>query len=79
MPNDKNICKDLSFDECELAILRKAIDNAENKMGKRIVSTPEVQNIINIVEDFIKNKREICYGGTAINNILPEEDRFYDT
>ena len=79
MPNDKNICKDLSFDECELAILRKAIDNAENKMGKRIVSTAEVQNIINIVEDFIKNKREICYGGTAINNILPEEDRFYDT
>ena len=80
MSKDNNkMCKDLSFEECELAILRKAIDNAENKMGKRIVSTPEVQNIINIVETFIKQKNEICYGGTAINNILPEDDRFYNT
>ena len=32
---------------------------------------------INIVEDFLKRKRLICYGGTAINNILPKKDQFY--
>ena len=54
MTKDKKICKNLSFAECELAILRIAVDEAQEKMGKRIVSTPEVQNIINIVETFIQ-------------------------
>jgi hypothetical protein len=80
MPKDKNKnnCKDLSFADCELAILRMAVDQAEEKMGKRVVNSEDVQKIIDIVEEFIKRKKEICYGGTAINNILPEEDRFYN-
>ena len=78
MIKEKNICKDLSFADCELAILRMAVDKAEEKMGRRIVNTDNVQKIIDIVETFIKRKKLICYGGTAINNILPEEDRFYN-
>jgi len=78
MSKDKKLCKDLSFADCELAILRMAVDKAEEKMGKRVVNSEDVQKIINIVEEFIKRKKEICYGGTAINNILPEEDRFYN-
>ena len=77
MPKDKNICKDLSFADCELAILRMAVDQAEEKMGKRVVNSEDVQKIIDIVEEFIKRKKVICYGGTAINNILPEEG-FYN-
>ena len=34
--------------------------------------------IIEIVEEFIAKKRLICYGGTAINNILPKQVQFYD-
>ena len=75
---NKNVCKNLSFAECELTILRMAVDKAGEKMGKRSVNSEDVQNIINIVEDFIKRKNLICYGGTAINNILPEEDQFYN-
>lgn len=78
MPKDKNICRNLSFADCELAILRMAVDKAEEKMGKRVINSEDVQKIIDIVEAFIKQKKEICYGGTAINNILPEEDRFYN-
>ncbi len=74
----KNVCKDLSFADCELTILRMAVDKAEEKMGKRVVHSDDIQKIIDIVEEFIKSKKEICYGGTAINNILPEEDRFYN-
>ena len=29
-------------------------------------------------EQFLQNTRRVCYGGTAINNILPLEDQFYD-
>ena len=78
MPKEKNVCKDLSFADCELAILRMAVDKAEEKMGKRVVNSEDVQKIIDIVEEFIIKKKNICYGGTAINNILPEEDRFYN-
>ena len=31
-----------------------------------------------VVEKFIRDKHLICYGGTAINNILPVEDQFYN-
>ena len=74
----QKICKDLSFEDCELAILRIAVDKAEEKIGKRVVNSDDVQKIIKIVENFIKKKNLICYGGTAINNILPKEDQFYD-
>lgn len=78
MTKKNNICKKLSFADCELSILRMAVDEAENKLGRRVVNSEDVQKIIDIVEEFIKRKKLICYGGTAINNILPEEDRFYD-
>jgi len=75
---NKNICKGLTFQECELAILRMAVDKAEAKIAKRVVNSDDIKKMISIVEDFIKVKNLICYGGTAINNILPTEDQFYD-
>jgi hypothetical protein len=75
---EKKICNGLNFADCELAILRMAVDKAEEKIGKRIVNSEDIKNIIKIVEDFIKKKNLICYGGTAINNILPTEDQFYN-
>lgn len=75
---NEQICKGLTFDDCELAILRMAVDKAEHKIGRRVVNSPDVKKIIQIVEQFIQDKQLICYGGTAINNILPENDRFYN-
>jgi hypothetical protein len=77
MKKDK-ICNNLSFADCELAILRMAVDKAEEIQGRRVVSSPEIKRIINIVENFIRKKKLICYGGTAINNILPKQDQFYN-
>ena len=74
----KNICRGLNFSDCELAILRQAVDKAEEKIGKRVVNSREIKQIITIVEDFLKKKSLICYGGTAINNILPIDEQFYN-
>ena len=74
----KKTCKKVDFSECELAILRMAVDKAEKKLGKRMVNSEEVQNMIDVVENFLKLEKVICYGGTAINNILPENDKFYN-
>ena len=73
------ICdKELTFEECELAILRQAVDKAEKIQGEKKISSPAIQRIIQIVENFARKNNIICYGGTAINNILPEEDQFYN-
>lgn len=70
--------KKMKFEDCELAILRQSVDLAQEKIGKRIINSPEVQEIINIVEDFLKRKNLVCYGGQGINEELPVEDRFYN-
>jgi len=70
--------KNISFVDCEMSILRLAVDKAEENTAKRVVSSPEIKSIIDIVENFIKKKNLICYGGTAINNILPKQDQFYN-
>jgi hypothetical protein len=76
----KNVCdKTMNFQECELAILRSAVDKAEERSGRAVANSAEVKKIINIVENFIRRKKVICYGGTAINNILPKQDQFYNT
>jgi hypothetical protein len=80
MRNTKNdkICNGLSFGDCELAILRQAVDSAEEIQGKQVANSPEVKRIISIVENFLRKKQLVCYGGTAINAILPKQDQFYN-
>jgi hypothetical protein len=68
----------MSFEECELAILRSAVDKAEERQGRKEANSPDIKRIINIVEAFLRKKKAICYGGTAINNILPKQDQFYN-
>jgi hypothetical protein len=68
----------MTFEEKELEILRDAVDKAEEQAGKRIAQSDKVKGIMAIVEDFLRSKKLVCYGGTAINNILPVNDRFYN-
>jgi hypothetical protein len=72
------MCKNLSFEECELTILRTSIDKSEKIQGEKLLQDSETQKLIKTVEKFIKDKKCIVYGGTAINNILPEDEQFYN-
>lgn len=68
----------MTFEECEMAILREAIQEGDRESNNKLLVNPDVQQMISIVETFIADKKLVCYGGTAINNILPKEDQFYD-
>lgn len=68
----------MTFQECELAILRNAVDESEKIKGEQIAKSAEITEIIDILEDYLVKKRFICYGGTAINNILPNYAQFYN-
>ena len=70
--------KKMTFHECELTILRSAVDNITENTKKKQMNNPEIIEIIKIVEKFLISTNRICYGGTAINNILPIDEQFYD-
>jgi hypothetical protein len=74
-----NLCDDnMTFQECELVILRNAIDEGDRVKGQRLIENDDVKRIIKVVENFLRDKSLICYGGTAINNILPKNAQFYN-
>ena len=75
--NNKLCNNKMTFADCELAVLRHAVDETETKQGIAKVNNQEVKHILLIIEDFIKKKKLMCYGGTAINNILPKHAQFY--
>ena len=68
----------MTFAECELAILRHAVDESDKQQSEKIANSLEVIQMIKILEDFIHRKKCVCYGGTAINNVLPKHAQFYD-
>lgn len=67
-----------SFEEKELDILRESVDKIEESTKKKVAQSPIITKIIEVLENFLRKKQLICYGGTALNNILPKKDQFYD-
>jgi hypothetical protein len=51
---------------------------AQDKLDKENASNIAVITVLSIVHDFLTQSKVMCYGGTAINNLLPKADRFYD-
>ena len=67
-----------TFEEKELDILRDSVDKIEESTKKKVAQSPIITKIIEVLENFLRKKQLICYGGTALNNILPKKDQFYD-
>tara|TARA_B110001469_G_scaffold127840_1_gene151047 strand:+ start:1878 stop:3197 length:1320 start_codon:yes stop_codon:yes gene_type:complete len=59
----------------ELLLMQEVIIKASEKYDTNLPE--DSSKMIKIVEDFIKKKKRIVYGGIAVNNILPKKDRFY--
>jgi hypothetical protein len=76
--NSEHCNDNMTFEDCELAILRNAVDESEKIQGQKVANSEDVKTMIKILEDFLVRKKCICYGGTAINNILPKYAQFYN-
>jgi len=60
------------------ARLEGAIDAAQKKQDYKSAHDPELLEAIQVVEAFLRKKQRVCYGGTAMNMILPPSKQFYD-
>ena len=58
--------------------LENAVEVGEEKKKYEMAHNPEMNNALSIVKHFIIKKKRVCYGGTAMNAILPKEKRFYN-
>lgn len=70
-------CENKTFDECQAEVVKIAIKETDN-IKRANVLTDDVKRMIKIVEEFIIEKKLILYGGTAINDILPKSEQFYN-
>jgi len=61
------------MEDLEKVVNRMALEN-----DKKAAANPTTKQSLSIVHQFLKDYSVMCYGGTAINNLLPPEDRFYD-
>ena len=61
-----------------MEILKESAKELAVLQGSKLATNPTIKEIIAIVEQFLISKKLICYGGTAINNILPSDDQFYN-
>lgn len=62
----------------QIEVLKAAVDKAEDIIDLESANNPEIQYALGIIERFISRKRRVCYGGTAINSLLPDSLKFYD-
>jgi hypothetical protein len=46
--------------------------------NEEFVDNPELQNALLLVEEFLRKKKRVCYGGMAINAHLPLSLKFYN-
>jgi len=58
------------------------IERVAKKYGlennKKAAADPIVRVSLGIVQEFLRDNEVMCYGGTAINNLLPPSARFYN-
>jgi len=62
----------------QIESLAAAADKANELIKYESAHNPEIQYAIDIISNFLRKKGRVCYGGTAINAILPRSLRFYD-
>lgn len=58
--------------------IQKAAEIAQEIIDKQAASNPDIKKMMDIVHKFVQKEKVLCYGGTAINNILSKENQFYD-
>ena len=63
--------------EQQMERIKKATNLAQYKIDYSVAHNESTLQAIEIVEEFLRKKHRICYGGQAINAHLPEKYKFY--
>jgi hypothetical protein len=64
--------------EKQLQIIKKASEMAQAKIDYDSAHDDHILLAIRVIENFLRKKHRICYGGQAINAYLPAKYKFYN-
>ena len=57
MTKHKLCNKNMTFSDCELTVLRNAVDKSDKIMQKKNLQDPEIRRMLNVIEIFLKKKK----------------------
>lgn len=75
--HDSILEKRLPKDKLIETRLEKAVTKAQEILDYESAHNTEILQALDIVKHFIQMKKRVCYGGTAMNALLPQKDKFY--
>jgi hypothetical protein len=58
--------------------ITKMVKDLESENNRVAAKDPGTITSLAVVKKFLKEHPVLCYGGTAINNLLPKKDQFYN-
>jgi len=62
----------------QIDIIKQASEVAQSKIDYASAHDDNIIRAIDVVEEFLRKKHRLCYGGQAINAHLPAKYKFYD-
>ena len=62
----------------QIDIIKQASEVAQSKIDYASAHDDNIIHAIDVVEEFLRKKHRLCYGGQAINAHLPAKYKFYD-
>jgi hypothetical protein len=62
----------------QIDIIKQASELAQSKIDYASAHDDNIIHAIDVVEEFLRKKHRLCYGGQAINAHLPAKYKFYD-
>lgn len=81
---DRHTMSQEEYKKCEVEFIKSAANKITQKQkddqvwDDRVAKKDVVKQMLAILVAFLQKKKLVCYGGTAINNILPIDAQFYD-
>ena len=58
--------------------LEGAVDKAQERIDYESAHNEDLLKALDVIASFIRRRKRVCYGGTAMNAILPDAMKFYD-
>ena len=58
--------------------LEEVAAEGKKRVDYAVAHDPQVRKAIETVERFLRKSKRVCYGGQAINSLLPKRHQFYD-
>lgn len=62
----------------QLDLIKHASEVAQDKMDYYVAHDDHILRAIEVVEEFLRKRHRLCYGGQAINAHLPDAHKIYD-